>query len=103
MLGWTRVCAPAGQLCFARAARDRQVEIQDLSSRQAAAFNVVPAAKHLRGDAEILCHRLNRIALAYLVMRGGAGVSAGVRLFAGSDRDDQPALGREAVVSCSAV
>src|SRR5208282_650460 len=103
MLGWTRVCTPAGQLRFSGAARDRQVEIQDLSSGQAAAFDAVPAAKHLRGDAKILGHGLNRIAFSYLVMRGGARVGAGVRLFAGSDRDNQPALGREPVVSCSAV
>src|ERR1700689_4083228 len=75
----------------------RQVEIQDFSSGQAAAFNAVPAANHFSGHAEILCYRLDRIALADLVMRNGAGVGAAVRLFAGSDRDDQPGLGRNRI------
>src|ERR1039458_2935846 len=80
---------------FSRSGRDGKVEIQDFSSGQAAAFQVVPSAKHFGGDAEILGYRLDRIAFAHLVAHGRVRVGAGIRLFAGGDGDDQTALGRE--------
>src|SRR4030088_754584 len=82
-------------LRFARAPSDGKVEIQDPSSGEAAAFQVVPDAKHPGGDSEILGYRLNRIAFANFVVRGGMGVGAGIDLLAGSDWDDETGLGRE--------
>src|SRR5208282_2266353 len=99
------VARSAGTLCgylrFARSfsrsrsGRDGEVEIQDFSSGQAAAFEVVPSANHFGGDAEILGYRLHRIAFAHVVAHGGVRVGAGIRLFAWGDGDDQTALGRE--------
>src|SRR3981189_2427473 len=82
-------------LRFARAPSDGKVEIQDPSSGEAAAFQVVPDAKHPGGDAEILGYRLDRIALAYFVVRGGMRVGAGIDLFAGGDWNDKTGFGRE--------
>src|SRR5216684_8047044 len=90
-------------LRFARAPGDGKMEIQDSSSGQAAAFQVVPDAKHPGGDAEILGYRLNRIAFANFVVRGGMRVCAGVDLFAGGDWDDETSFGRERVVIRTAV
>ena len=73
------------------------MEIQNLSSREAVAFEVVPSAKHFRGDAEILGDRLHRIAFAHLVVGDGMGVGAGIALFAGGDGDDQTGFGRERI------
>src|SRR5882762_4809065 len=82
-------------LRFARAPSDGKVEIQDPSSGEAAAFQVVPDAKHPGGDAKILGYRLNRIAFAYFVVSGGMRVGAGIDLFAGGDWDDETGFGRE--------
>src|SRR5271157_3623706 len=88
----------AGYLRFSGAAGYGQVEIQDFSSGQAAAFDVVPSAQHFRGDAEILGYRLDRIALADFVARGGARVGAGITLLAGGDWNDKAGFGRQRVV-----
>ena len=87
----------ARDLRFARAPGDGQVEIQNPSSREAASFEVVPTAKHFRGDAKILGDRLHRIAFAHLVVGDGMGVGAGIALFAGGDGDDQSGFGRERI------
>ena len=86
---------PGGNLRFARAPGDGKVEIQDPSSGEAVAFQVVPDAKHPGGDAEIFRDRLDRIAFANFVVRGGMRVGAGIDLFAGGDGDDQTGFGRE--------
>src|ERR1700687_487558 len=86
------------ELRFARARGDGKVEIQDPPSGEAVAFQVVPDAKHPGGDAEIFRDRLDRIAFAYFVVRGGMRVGAGIDLFAGSDRDDETSFGRERFV-----
>src|ERR1700694_2905340 len=82
-------------LRFARAPSNGKVEIQDPSSGEAAAFQVVPDSKHPGGDAEILRDRLNRIAFANLVVCSGVRVGTGIDLFAGGDRDDETGFGRE--------
>src|SRR4030088_3746905 len=82
-------------LRFAHAPSNGKVEIQDPSSGEASAFQVVPDAKHPGGDSEILGYRLNRIAFANFVVRGGMRVGAGVDLFAGGDWDDETGLGRK--------
>src|SRR6266849_5468941 len=94
---------PDCDLRFARAPGDGKVEIQDPSSRETAAFQMVPDAEHPGGDAEILGYRFDRIAFAYFVVRGGMRVGAGVDLFAGGDWDDETGLGRERVVTRTAV
>ena len=86
---------PGGNLRFARAPGDGKVEIEDSSSGEAVAFQVVPVAKHPGGDAEIFRDRLNRIAFANFVVRGGMRVGAGIDLLAGGDRDDETSFGRE--------
>ena len=86
---------PGGNLRFARAPGDGKVEIEDPSSGEAVAFQVVPDAKHPGGDAEIFRDRLNRIAFANFVVRGGMRVGAGIDLLAGGDRDDETSFGRE--------
>src|SRR6202167_5000971 len=88
----------ASHLRFAGFRGHWKVEIQDFSSRQAAAFEVVPTPNHFRGDAKIFGNRLHRIAFAYLVMRGDMGVSAGVALFARGDRNDETGFGRKRIV-----
>src|ERR1700675_1419991 len=82
-------------LHFARAPGDGKVEIQDPSSGEAVAFQVVPDAKHPGGDAEILGYRFDRIALANFVVGGGIRVGAGIDFFAGSDWDEETGFGRE--------
>src|ERR1700681_1196137 len=94
---------PGCDLHFARAPGDGDVEIQDPSSGEAVAFQVVPDAKHPGGDAEILRDRLDCIAFAYFVVRGCMRVGAGVDLFAGGDWDDETAFGRERVVTRTVV
>ncbi len=101
-LTWTSN-ARARNLRCPLAARDGQVEIQNLSSGEAAAFDVVPSAKHFRRNAKVLGYRLDRIALAHFVAGDGAGVSAGIALLAGSDRDDQAAFGRPSASSSEVV
>src|SRR6266851_528511 len=86
---------PGCDLHFARAPGDGKVEIQDPSAREAAAFQVVPDAKHPGGDAEILGYRFDRIASAYFVVGGGVRVGAGIDLLAGGDGDDETGFGRE--------
>src|SRR5258708_1698827 len=86
---------PGRNLRFARAPSNGKVEIQGPSSGEAAAFQAVPDAKHPGGDPEILGYRLDRIAFAYFVVRGGMGVGAGIDLFAGGDGDDETGFGRE--------
>src|ERR1039458_7958145 len=93
----------AGDLRFARAPSNGKVEIQDSSTGEAAAFQVVPAANHFGGDAEILCDRLNRIAFANLVACDGVRVGAGVAVFARGDWDDQTGFGCDRAVVQSVV
>ena len=59
-----------------------QVEIQDPSSGQATAFDVVPDANHFDGDAEIFGYGFYRVSLSYLVVGRRVGVGAGVTSFA---------------------
>src|ERR1700681_830859 len=86
---------PGCDLHFARAPGDGDVEIQDPSSGEAVAFQVVPDAKHPGGDAEILRDRLDCVAFANFVVRGGMRVRAGIDLLAGGDRDDETGFRRE--------
>src|ERR1700686_36126 len=85
----------ARNLHFTRAPSNGKMEIQDPSSGEAAAFQVVPDAKHPGGNAEILRDRLNCIASTYFVVRSGMRVGAGIDLFAGGDWDDETGLRRE--------
>src|ERR1700682_2909532 len=93
----------ARNLRFARAPSDGKVEIQDPSSGEAAALQVIPDAKHPSGDAEILRDRLNRIASTYFVVGSRMSVGTGIDLFAGGDWDDQTGFRRECVVTRTAV
>src|SRR6202521_2716448 len=94
---------PGCDLRFARAPGNGKMEIQDPSSREAVAFQVVPDAKHPGGDAEIFRDRLDRVAFAYFVVRGGMRVGAGIDLFAGGDWDDETGFGREAFTARAAL
>src|SRR4029077_9504482 len=85
----------ARNLHFTRAPSNGKMEIQDPSSGEAAAFQVVPDAKHPGGDAEILRDGLNCIASTYFVVRSGMRVGAGIDLFAGGDWDDETGFSRE--------
>ncbi len=85
----------AGYLRFTHSRSHRQVEIQNFPSGEAAAFQMVPVAQHLRRNSEIFGHRLDRISLTNLVVRSGMRVSAGISLLAGSNRDNQPGFWRD--------
>src|SRR5450755_2514202 len=89
----------AGYLCVASAAGNGQVEIQNFSSGQAVAFDVIPSAQHFYRDSEILRYRLDRIAFANLVVRSGMSVGAGIGLLAGRDRNNQTTLRIEGFVA----
>ena len=89
----------AGYLRISYAASYGQVEIQDFSSRQAAALEAIPSAQHFRGDSKIFGDRLDRISSTHFVPRRGMCVGAGVALLACGDWDDQAAFGLQRIVS----
>ena len=74
---------------------DRQVEVKHPSTGQAIALQSVPHAQHLYRDSKIFGDRFDRIAASHFVMRGGAGVGAGVALLACGYRNDQACVRRE--------
>ena len=73
-----------------RARRNGQVQRQHSASVEAVAVNAVPAAQHLRRNAEIVGDGLDRVSRMNVIAGDAAGVSRGVaqRMLAGRDGDD---------------
>ena len=68
---------------------------EDFASAQAVAANAVPAAEHLRRDAEVLGDSFDCISGVNFVTRDAACIRRRVthRMLAGRDRDDQFGVG----------
>ena len=73
---------------------DRQMQGQHSAPAKAVAAQAVPAANHVRRDAEIVGYGLHRVSAANLVAGDAPGVGRGVagRMLARRDRNDQLAI-----------
>ena len=72
----------------ARTTSASKLRKQDLSPRQAAAFQAIPPTQHFWGNAKILSYRFNRIALAHSIASRGSSIGSCVGVLAGCDGDD---------------